>query len=392
MLQAKRKRIAFLTGTRADFGKLKPLIHAVDQSPDYDCTVIVTGMHMLSLYGFTAIEVRKAGFSDVHEFMNQIAHEPMEMVLANTITGLSRYVAELQPDMLVVHGDRVEAVAGAIVGSARQVPVAHIEGGEVSGTVDESMRHATSKLASLHFVANLQARDRLLLLGEPDQRIFVIGSPEADTIVSNRLPSSRAVRSQYDIPFDDFGLALFHPVTTEVDEMDAIAEAFVEALLAAPLPFVVIYPNNDHGCRSIFDAYETLRNHPRFRLFPSIRFEPFLRLMQDARVVVGNSSAGVREAPMFGTPSVNIGTRQNQRSRALSIIDTTYDSAAILAAITRAAQGPRGASTQDFGDGRATERFMAALDTAAVWTPLPRLGATLPWTAPPARPHHEAAS
>jgi len=152
----------FLTGTRADFGKLKSLISILTNSGDFHVSIFVTGMHMLRKYGFTANEVSKAGYKNIYQFINQKPGDSMDVVLAKTITGLSDYVKETQPNMIVVHGDRVEAMAGAIVGSLNNILVSHIEGGEVSGTIDELSRHAVSKWAHLHFVANTEAQLRLI--------------------------------------------------------------------------------------------------------------------------------------------------------------------------------------------------------------------------------------
>ena len=150
----KIRKILFLTGTRADFGKLKPLMQIVEASSQFDLHVFVTGMHTLSRYGFTQEEVRKAGFKRIITYNNQVLREPMDLILANTINGLSRYVHETRPDMIIVHGDRVETLAGVIIGAISNILVAHIEGGERSGTIDEVIRHAVSKLSHLHFVAN----------------------------------------------------------------------------------------------------------------------------------------------------------------------------------------------------------------------------------------------
>ena len=146
-----KKVILFISGTRADYGKLKPLIRGVKQTSSLECKVFVTGMHTLARYGYTVNEFEKDGLSEhIHVFMNQIYGEPMDLVLSNTVAGLSRYVHEVTPDMIVVHGDRVEALSGAIVGSLNNILVAHIEGGEISGTIDETIRHSITKLAHLH--------------------------------------------------------------------------------------------------------------------------------------------------------------------------------------------------------------------------------------------------
>ncbi len=161
-----KKKIVFLTGTRADFGKLKSLLNQIVPHAEFDVHIFVTGMHMLSKYGSTYIEVERNKFPNIYKFINQNHSDNMDVVLGKTIAGFSDYISETKPDLIVVHGDRVEAMAGAIVGSLRNIKVAHIEGGEVSGTIDEVIRHSVSKLSHVHFVANEEAKNRLIQLGE----------------------------------------------------------------------------------------------------------------------------------------------------------------------------------------------------------------------------------
>ena len=363
------KKLLFLTGTRADFGKLKPLIQTVDNNPNYDVTLFITGMHTLSKYGFTVDEVKKANFktAKLHIYMNQVLNEPMDIVLANTINGLSRFVHEERPDIIIIHGDRVEALAGAIVGAMQNILVAHIEGGELSGTVDEMVRHATSKMAHLHFVANNEAKKRLTQLGELDASIHVIGSPDIDMMQSKSLPSLSKVKTHYEIPFNDYAIALFHPVTTEADAILAQATAFVEALLESNRHYIVIYPNNDSGSHFIFEAYQLLENNPKFKIFPSIRFEYFLTLLKNAKFIIGNSSAGVREAPEFGIPTINIGTRQNNRFQHGSILNTSNEKSAITEAIAGLKTLKKTEPCHHFGDGNSAEKFKELLSKETLW-------------------------
>jgi len=193
-----------MSGTRADFGKLKPLIKKVDEAENQCAEIFVTGMHMLALYGQTSLEVEKSGFRNIYKYINQRDEDGMDIVLAKTIQGLSDYVKESPPDLMVVHGDRVEAMAGAIVGSLNNILVAHIEGGEVSGTIDELIRHAVSKLSHIHFVSNEKAKQRLIQLGELSSSIFVIGSPDLDVMNASTLPAIDDVRKKYEIPFKQF--------------------------------------------------------------------------------------------------------------------------------------------------------------------------------------------
>ncbi len=361
------KNILFLTGTRADFGKLKPLLEAVEADPAFDLHLFVTGMHELKLYGYTTQEVLACGYKNVYRYINQFIGSPMEIILSNTIQGLSRYVHENRPDMIVVHGDRVEALAGAIVGMLQNIRVAHIEGGERSGTVDEMIRHSVSKLSHLHFVANSEAAYRLRQMGERDKAIHIIGSPDIDMMVSSKLPSIDEVKAYYDIPYQDFAVAMFHPVTTEREQMAENAEKFVQALLDDNHNYVVIYPNNDEGTHDILNAYKRLEGNDRFRIYPSIRFEKFLTVLKKAQFCIGNSSAGIREAPFYGIPTVNVGTRQFGRFVSPSIIDTSYETVDIVRGIQKASNMPRQAPATHFGAGNSTQLFMKTIHDPQVW-------------------------
>ncbi len=361
------KKILFLTGTRADFGKLKSLIKKVDEDAGLEAHLFVTGMHMLSKYGMTVHEVEKSGFSSIYKYINQNDADTMDVVLAKTIHGLSDYAKELQPDMIVVHGDRVEALAGATVGALNNILVCHIEGGEVSGTIDELIRHSVSKMAHIHCVCNESAKQRLRQLGERETNIHVIGSPDIDIMTSPSLPSLAQVQERYDIPFDDYAVFMYHPVTTDVDNLPNHIAQTIDALLESGDNYIVIYPNNDHGSNIIIQEFKRLEHHSRFRIFPSIRFEYFLTLLKHAQYMIGNSSAGVREAPFYGLPSINLGTRQANRATARCILNASEQSQAILARITQA-KHQRYTPEAEFGDGRSAELFIQALNQPGFWS------------------------
>lgn len=359
-------RIVFLTGTRADFGKLKTLMLRLQADPAFEVHLFVTGMHMLSKYGSTWDEIEKVGFRNVYKFINQNASDTMDHILAKTVTGLSDYVKEIAPDLLVVHGDRIEAMAGAIVGVLNDVLVGHIEGGEVSGTVDEMLRHAVSKLAHMHFVANDTAQERLLQLGERADSIHVIGSPDVDVMNSGNLPSLDDVRQRYDLSFADYAILIFHPVTSEVADLRRQIGIVVDQVIASDRNYVVIYPNNDHGTDAILEEYERLRGRSSVRIYPSMRFEYFLTLLKNARFILGNSSAGIREAPHYGVPAFNLGSRQNNRVRCETVVNLPIEPEAIAAAIAGVDSLPR--RTQSlFGHGNSAERFHTIVRQEDFW-------------------------
>ncbi|MFK7030549.1 UDP-N-acetylglucosamine 2-epimerase [Flavobacterium oreochromis] len=362
-----RKKILFLTGTRADFGKIKSLIQILEDHSKFEVYVFVTGMHLQKKYGYTLIEIERCKFSNVCTFENYTHEITMDLTLAKTVEGLSAYVKECTPDMIVIHGDRVEALAGAIVGSLNNILVSHIEGGEISGTIDELLRHATSKMSHIHFVANGQAKKRLIQMGELIQSVFVIGSPDIDIMFSNNLPNLSIAKQYYEIEFSQYAIAMFHPVTTEAIFMKEYAQNFVQALLNDNHNYVVVFPNNDLGSNEILQAYEKLKKNSRFRIFPSLRFEYFLTLLKNSQFIIGNSSAGIREAPYYGIPIINIGTRQKNRALHTDIIHVEYDTKSISEALLKINQHKVLSICNDFGQGNSAELFLNSLLKDDIW-------------------------
>jgi UDP-N-acetylglucosamine 2-epimerase (hydrolysing) len=274
-------------------------------------------------------------------------------------------VRESRPDLIVLHGDRIEALAGAVVGALNDILVGHVEGGELSGTIDELLRHSISKLAHVHFVSHADARRRLIQMGEAPESVFVIGSPDIDVMLSNHLPSIEEVRSRYGIGFERYGILMYHPVVTELGALKRHAREVVRAAQQSDWNFVVIYPNNDAGSDVILKELESVREHQRFRLIPSMRFEYFLALLKNARAILGNSSSGIHEAPVYGVPTVNIGTRQLNRFSHASIVNVPEDCHAILAALH--GLRPSLPPCFHFGRGDSAERFAALLRDPALW-------------------------
>ncbi len=365
-MKSVKKKILFISGTRADFGKLKPLIEKVEMSDEFEAHIFATGMHMFAHYGYTVNEIRKAGFKNIFMYINQKKSDSkMDMALANTIQGIHLYINEFPPDLIVVHGDRVEALAGAISGALNNILVAHVEGGEVSGTIDELIRHAVSKLSHIHFVSNGDACKRLIQMGEKEDTVFTIGSPDIDVMLSDGLPSLSEAQERYELSFPDYGIFMYHPVTTEVHLLESHIKKIIAALEIYGGNFIVIYPNNDAGSDIIHEAIQKLSDNPHFRIFPSIRFEYFLTLLKYAKVVIGNSSAGIHEAPVYGVPTINIGTRQKDRFSYPSIINVKEDREAILQALNNL---PKDVTpSRSFGKGNSAQMFMEQLCAPNIW-------------------------
>lgn len=362
------KKLIFLSGTRADFGKVEPIAKAAQES-GYDVIFFVTGMHMLEKYGLTKVEVHRT-FANVAEFVNQRQGDTMDTILSKTVLGFSDYVMEEKPDVVFIHGDRVEAFAGAIVCSTNYIPCVHIEGGEVSGTIDEMFRHCNTKLSSSHLVSSENAKRRVMALGEPEERIHVIGSPELDIHLQPSGVSLDEVRERYQITFEEYGICVFHPVTSECDSIGQQATDLFSSLDRSGREFVIIAPNNDPGSEAIFEAISGLPEK-RFRVLPSMRFRHFSELMKNASAFVGNSSAGVREVPFLGIPSLNIGSRQTNRALCNELQNCRAEDDDAIQAFLRDVWGKRLGRHSGFGSGRATEKFMNLLDSGVFWnTPL----------------------
>ncbi|MDG2405770.1 MAG: UDP-N-acetylglucosamine 2-epimerase, partial [Paracoccaceae bacterium] len=246
------------------------------------------------------------------------------------------------------------------------IKCAHIEGGEVSGTIDEIFRHCNSKLAYCHFVSSQAAKKRVRLLGEADDSIHVIGSPELDFHAEPSGYDIKDVLSHYQIEQPDFGICILHPVTSETSLMRQQARDLFNALTQSDRYFVVIKPNNDPGSDDINRVIATL-DASRFRILPSMRFGRFSELLKKAACIVGNSSAGVREAPFLGVPSLDVGTRQADRATGVSISKANADNAKIIQAFLKTNWHNRFPQQTEFGHGNATVKFIKVLNSKAFW-------------------------
>ena len=362
------KKILFITGTRADYGKLKPLIKGVEESNDLEAYIYVSGMHLIDVLGDTYKEVLKDNYSNVYVAYSLSNTRVASYDLGDVICNLTGYVRKIMPDMIVVHGDRIDALAGAAVGALNNILVAHIEGGELSGTIDESLRHAISKLAHVHLVCNQEAKERLIQMGEIEENIYIIGSPDIDIMLSQRLPQMELVKERYRINFEQYAILMYHPVTTEYDLLEDNIREVVDAVIESSKNYIVIYPNNDKGFEIILHEYKRFRNMGRFKSFPSLQFEYFLSLLKNAEFIMGNSSAGIREAGIYGVPDIDIGTRQNRRyslKNSKNIQHVNEKKEEILKAIQNI-ENCRIAGSE-FGDGNSTKSFMNLLQKGTIW-------------------------
>lgn len=360
-----KKKITFVTGTRADFGKIKSLALKLIEH-GHEVSFFVTGMHMLKAYGSTFIEVRRISDAQSFEYVNQRAGDPLDIIYAKTVIGFSDWLNENNPDLVIVHGDRVEALACSFVCATNYVRCLHLEGGEVSGTIDEVFRHCITKFAHHHFACSSAAKKNIENLGEESNRIKVIGSPELDVHGQDQDITIEQVRSYYRIPFENYAIVIFHPVTSEQNTITFQAQQLFKNLKISGKNYVVISSNNDPGSTGIMAVTQKLPND-RFISISSMRFEYFSILMKNAGCIIGNSSTGVREAPFLGVPSLNIGSRQFGRSKAASITHVNADDNSLISSFLSEEWYKRYPPSFEFGNGDSINAFCELLADSDFW-------------------------
>jgi UDP-N-acetylglucosamine 2-epimerase (hydrolysing) len=375
-----KKKILFVTSTRADYGKLKPLIQSISDNKLFDVKVFVTGMHMREYWGYTFNHIMKDGF----DCWPCPCDDEMASRVSDVVRGLSLYFDTNKTDLIVVHGDRGEAIGAATAASLRNVRIAHIEGGETSGTIDEHIRHAITKLSHFHFVSNPTSATRVRNLRENPSRVFTIGSPEVDVMVRKDRPRLSDVVARYELNIkeNDYGIVLLHPVTTDLRETKDLSIDLLTAIKQFNMErglqnnnWVVIFPNDDLGRELIFDNLVRPMQNDGFSVLPSMRHEYFITLLENSAVLVGNSSCGVRETPFLGIPSVNLGTRQTDRSDCESIIQLpTPGGFRPIKMAFQSTWGRRLVGKPKFGDGKSAKRFREFLLKDDFWeTPMQKI-------------------
>ncbi len=365
------RRVAAVTGSRAEYGLFRPVFAAI-QTIGLDLEIICTGQHLLPEQGLTYRDLERDGFAISRQIPMFVADEPERLAPARAvgraIGPIADSIQELDCDWVLVLGDRVEAFAGATAASLSQTPLAHIHGGDVSeGGLDESLRHAITKLAHRHFVATETSRLRVLQLGEDSGRVSVVGAPGLDSILSEPLPSRAELEDHFGFGLEQAPIVIAqHPVSTQPEQAGAQIRATLEAASGWEPCVICLGPNSDPGYRS---AESVITRHaqstPRFHFVPHLPHRFYLALLREAAVLVGNTSSGLIEAPSFALPFVEVGTRQKGRERGDNVISVDYDPGDIRRAIAEALdpnyRRSIANSPNPYGDGRASERIARQL-------------------------------
>lgn len=348
----KKRTVAIFTGNRAEYGLQYPILRAVDKHPSLDYRLMVSGAHLDANFGRTLEEIRSDGFridAEVKIEMDAGSLFSTAQAIGSGIIEISKVLAELKPDIMVVYADRFEGLAAVIASSQMNIPTAHIEGGDLTegGALDDSVRHAMTKLSHLHFTTNQQATNRILGMGEEAWRVNTVGFPAIDLISEGRYAQPNEIIERFGLDLSR-PVVLFtqHSVTTEFDQSDLQLEpslAALEELAAAGVQVILTYPNNDAGGRQIIERLEEFRNRKiaNTQVHRSLGRHLYHGVLALAKhdsmrvVCVGNSSSGLKETPAFGCPTVNIGSRQEGRLRGMNVVDTGYDRQEIYNAVRR---------------------------------------------------------
>lgn len=355
----KNKKFLYVTGTRAEFGKMKSILNRIEKEEECKLYIYVTGMHMDDEFGCTYNEIINCGYQNIYLGSKTHACNDMSLNIGRMICDISKIVKDIEPDFIIVYGDRIEALAGAIVGALQNIRIIHFEGGEISGTIDESIRHAITKMSHIHFVSNQSAQGRVEQMGENPRNVYVVGSPDVESMLSKALPSIEGVKEKYNINYDTYFILIYHPVTTEYNIIEQNIEQVISAILLINENFIIIYPNNDLGSQIIIKKFQNLKHNTRIKLFKSIEFEDFLTLLKNSTGIIGNSSVGIREACVYGIPAIDIGSRQDGRyslSNMLNIQHVEENKDQILEAVKKINNYRK--VSYEFGDGKTSQKVI----------------------------------
>lgn len=333
-----KKKILFVTERRADYSKLRPVIKEIKKSDKFEYYLVVTGSHLLKKYGYTINEIKKDGFRIYKKFDMFYENEgddpsTMTMAFGRAIFNLTKIIKSLKPDIVFSGFDIGGNFAAAIIGAHMNIHVVHLEGGEVTGTIDEPIRHAISKFSHIHFTTNNEATKRLIRMGENPNNIFTVGNPSLDAIKATKFISRTELEQEFKIDLKKpFLLVVQHTVTTEISDIDKYFLETIQAIKELDIQSIIIAGNIDAGSKKIKKIIE----NSKITYYDHLQFEKYVSLLRYSSAIVGNSSSGIMEAPFLCVPSISIGTRQEGRSKAKSTINVGYKKKQIKTAIKKA--------------------------------------------------------
>lgn len=375
-----KRKVSIFIGSRANYSSAKPIIKRLKDTKNIELQIIVGASAVSRKYGNLKDIINDDGF-EIDVECHFLLEENIPLNMAQTcglgLINIANALNSLSPDCLIIIGDRYEMLAATVAAAYMNIPILHTMGGEVTGTIDESVRHAISKFASFHFVANQDAATRLIRMGEVPETVFNVGCPRIDHIknVLDETPDSRqyladsgladgGVGADIDFSRDRFIIYIFHPVTTEYNSDDECIKILIKKLSALDLKVVALWPNSDAGSDKISKIYRQNReqgNLRNFRFYRNLELDSYIHCMNSAACIVGNSSSGIRDSAFIGLPTINIGTRQNRRLRGFNVIDVDANLDNLNEAIISQLNKIKFDSDHCYGDGNAAGKMAAII-------------------------------
>lgn len=368
-------KVAVIASSRASYGYKRGVIRGIERSDKLTLQLVVTGMHLLHEHGYTVREIENDGFPITSRVEMTVAGDtPSAWVksLGVELQSLAQVFSTLQPDMLLVTGDRGEMLTATIAAAYMNIPVAHIQAGDVSGHIDGSARHAITKMCHLHFASCEDSATRVQRLGEETWRIFNVGAPQLDTLAETPMLNRGELSAHFDLDFEKPVIVVIqHPVLLEVENARAQMIETLEAVKTLAAQTVVIFPNNDAGGRRIIDVIREYENLSFLRTSRNLDRVVLVNLLRNASLLLGNSSAGVLEGPFLKLPAINVGSRQHGRMQSTNVINVEHDREQILQACRKALFDPEFRRVVDtcenpYGDGKSSERIVKIFEELAV--------------------------
>ena len=319
------RKIFTLTGSRADYGLMRPVLNSINLDSNFELSILITGMHLLPSFSLSLREVESDSFGTLYK--DELSTEDssgvgMALYLGKTIKTICDLVEEIKPDLVLLQGDRGEMLAAAIASAHMNVPVIHMSGGDSTGSIDDSIRNAITAFANLHLTTCETSTKQLLNSGISAKRIFNVGEPGIDSIRLMDFEDSNDLAQEFKLDLNKpIVIATLHPVTTEAEFSGQQMENMLLALEQFKFQTIITYPNSDAGSESMVDALNKFSKREWLRIVPTLGSRRYLSLLKIATLMVGNSSSGIIESPSFKIPVINIGARQHKRLRANNVID-----------------------------------------------------------------------
>ena len=333
-----KKKILIITGTRAEYGLLKPIIDEIRTSKKLELKLLVTGMHTLRKFGYTINEIKKDS-TPIVRVVKISESDDMLTVLSKEIIGIKNYCQRNKPDLILILGDRDEHLAGAIVGGHLNIPIAHIRGGEISGyVIDSSIRYAITRFAHLHFVISEKSYQRLIALGEEGWRIFKVGATEFEIFNKMKFFDKKIMAKRFDLNADKkWFLVVHHPTSLDtVSFSSQIRPLFKFLSQNKQIQKIVIYPNSDTGSNVFIHEINRYKNNKDFLIAKNLPRGEYINILKNADLLIGNSSSGIVESTYLKLPTINIGNRQKGREKGKNVIDCNYGYESIKGAVKKA--------------------------------------------------------